>query len=40
VIAGDFGGALHVYYMPEPGRGALLGAGLALLAWLRRRRSR
>jgi hypothetical protein len=38
VIGGDADGVLHVYYMPEPAQGALLGAGFALLAWLRRRR--
>jgi hypothetical protein len=38
VIGGDADGGLHVYYMPEPAHGAMLGAGIALLASLRKRR--
>jgi hypothetical protein len=43
LVSGDILGGLRTYYLPEPGRGLLLGAGVALLGWLdrlqRRRRS-
>ena len=38
VVGGD-NGAFRTWYLPEPGRGVLLGAGLALLERLRRRRA-
>jgi large repetitive protein len=35
VVSGNGDGALIPYYLPEPSRASLLGAGAALLAWLR-----
>jgi hypothetical protein len=40
LVAGAADGTFAVYFLPEPGQGALLGAGLALLAWLDRLRGR
>jgi hypothetical protein len=40
VVAGTASGELRTFYLPEPGHGALLGAGAALLALLRRLRGR
>jgi hypothetical protein len=38
LVAGESGGTFTTYYLPEPGQGLLLGAGLAWLELLRRRR--
>jgi hypothetical protein len=38
LIVGERNGAFRTWYLPEPGRGLLLGAGIALLGRLRRRR--
>ncbi len=40
VVASETDGTFHTYYLPEPARGWLLAAGIAVLEWLRRRRSR
>jgi hypothetical protein len=41
LVIGDLDGTFDLIFIPEPGHGAMLGAGLALLGWLRRlRRSR
>jgi hypothetical protein len=40
LVSGNADGLFRTYYLPEPGHGALLGAGLALLGWLRRQRPR
>jgi len=40
LVTGALGGTFAVRYLPEPARGLLLGAGIALLAWLDRFRRR
>ncbi len=40
VVSGDRDGTFRTYYLPEPGMGTLLGAGLGLLALLDRWRKR
>ncbi|HEX5066740.1 MAG TPA: hypothetical protein VFY49_11550 [Myxococcota bacterium] len=39
-MSGERYGTFHTYYLPEPGQGLLLGAGLALLSLLGRLRGR
>jgi len=39
-VTGTNSGSFRTTYLPEPGEGVLLGAGLALLRWLDRRRRR
>ena len=40
LVTGAFDGTLHVHYFPEPARGVLLGAGIALLSLFDHLRSR
>ena len=40
LVTGASDGTFAVHYLPERGHGALLGAGAALLAWLRRLRGK
>jgi hypothetical protein len=40
LVSGSFAGTFAVHYFPEPARGGLLVAGLALLGWLGRLRRR
>jgi len=43
LVAGSYSGEFRTVYLPEPGYGLLIGAGVALLGWLarlRRRRAR
>jgi hypothetical protein len=40
LVTGALDGTFHVHYFPEPARGLLLGAGIALLGWLGRLRRR
>jgi hypothetical protein len=40
LVSGEQTGTFRVYQLPEPGQGAMLGAGIALLGWLRRLRRR
>jgi hypothetical protein len=37
-VTGSLAGTFAVHYFPEPARGLLLGAGIALLSWLARPR--
>ncbi len=39
VVSGERDGTFEAYYLPEPSKGLLLSAGIALLGWLRRRRA-
>jgi hypothetical protein len=36
LVTGNLAGTFAVHFLPEPDQGAMLGAGLALLGWLRR----
>ena len=40
LVVGEDNGSFRTWYLPEPGQGLLLGAALALLERLRRRRVR
>ncbi len=40
LVTGDVSGAFHLHYFPEPSRGLLLSAGIALLSFLSRARGR
>ena len=40
LVTGALSGTFAVHYVPEPARGLLLGAGIALVRWLARVRRR
>src|SRR5262249_51138110 len=40
LVAGSLAGDFRVYDLPEPAQGLALGAGIALLGWLKRWRQR